>query len=448
MIRDTNEMSLYNCGVYSDDITNISNDNILNRPEILFNDVNDHSKFMYSRQVTIHKNARSLKNKIKYDNVKPLLMSSMRVINYENSIFPINTIKPKVQRDIFAPASQIPREVAVERKIREHSKYKIDELLKHAGIENYKLIPIKYIRDNTATTSLTYTKNKLNNFPLEWFDNRDYECMTILEWKNFGIIDGKQYPIPGYAFLPNPIGDFNNLITLFNWVMVSISSYRLETDLWTVTEIASNISYNIPRIYFYFIAENMENYIQRLKFAVHHRERCEKEMQYMLLIECMKLDTIRSMDLRKIKKVYELTFKDEKLRNDVSEKVKLNLFAEIEMDYRRTTCAIDFLQNAYLNTELKDLSFPECLRYTKVGATNIDCVTLKDTVKKALLKLKREIIYTTPEVSSAMIKIQFECLKVTEMNCFNFAISGNCNLKDYCDLQIKQRQSILNYLKG
>lgn len=106
-------------------------------------------------------------------------------------------------------------------------------------------------------------------------------------WIEHGIIDGISHPIPGEAFIPisektfvpsNPVEPMNYL---FVWTNVAVLDYLPEKKAYKVLTLDGlQRTYEIPRIYLMFKAEDPMVFAQRIKAAVDLRNQTESTIRY------------------------------------------------------------------------------------------------------------------------------------------------------------------------
>lgn len=96
-----------------------------------------------------------------------------------------------------------------------------------------------------------------------------------------GMVDGVRHPIPGKAFLkihePLELSKETN----YGWLNVAVTDYLPEIQLWSVLSLdGSQRTFNLPRIYIMFSAENPITFGQRIKAAVDLRNQVEDTIRY------------------------------------------------------------------------------------------------------------------------------------------------------------------------
>lgn len=353
--------------------------------------VNNHEKHLWKAQTDryapiIH----NLPKPIRESCLEP----AQRWIRYRGRVpitFPLQTIKPKVQLLHSAPPGQLPREVEVERRRRLYAEQKIQDMMKAAGVELWKLLPIEVLNNYlTAEESLDIFSVNYSKLPLEWFDDTDLDCMTPNDWINLGLLDGIRHPIPAEAFLPNrflqdnyshelssesmefsfedrsyeSFGLASKDVTivrnhLYQWTKVAVKDYDPEQLLWTVIDLITKVTYKIPRIQLMFIAENPEEYIYRVKKALLLRENCEKFLRLDVIVDSLILTGIPEMKQKLIDKIYDLTKIGLKNKNWNSKWLE-DLEVEIRLEYQRCFGKIEFEWNIRSNPiEFSFINLPD-----------------------------------------------------------------------------------------
>lgn len=353
-------------GYYSENLTLTKNTVNESKPNI-----NNHEKYLWTTQTN---------SPIIHDLPKPnresCLAPAQRWIKYRGRVpisFPLQTIKPKVQLLHYAPSGELPREVEVERRRRLYGKQKIQDMMKAAGVELWKLIPIDVMKNHLSEEeNLDVFGVKCSKFPLDWFDDTDLDCMTPADWMNLGLLDGIRHPLPAEAFLPNRFlqesfphepssesmefsfedrsyesyGLASKDVTvvrnhLYQWTKVAVRDYDPENELWIVTDLITKVTYKIPRIQLMFIAENPEEYICRVQKALLLRENCEKCLKLDLIVDSLILKGMPEINQKIVDKIYDLTKSGLKKKN-INEKWLEDLETETRLEYQRCLGKMEF----------------------------------------------------------------------------------------------------------
>lgn len=337
-------------------------------------------------------------------NRESCLAPAQRWIKYRGRVpisFPLQTIKPKVQLLQNAPSGELPREVEVERRRRLYSKQKLQDMMKAAGVELWKLIPIDVMKNHlNEEENLDVFGVKCSKFPLDWFDDTDLDCMTPIDWINLGWLDGVRHPLPAEAFLPNRFlqenfpheilseslefsfedqsyesyGLASKDVTvvrnhLYQWTKVAVRDYDSENLLWIVTDLITKVTYKIPRIQLMFIAENPEEFIYRVKKALLLRENCEKSLIIELIVDSLILRGITEINQKLIDKIYDLTRSGLKIKN-LNEKWLEDLEAETRLEYQRCFGKIEFEWNIRSNP----------IEYSYISLPNVEKIPRKPRI--------------------------------------------------------------------
>lgn len=418
---------------------------------------------MYGWQLKTDRSVLPVDHELQKSRCESRLAPAQRWIKYPGRLaisFPIQTIKPKVQLLLVAPPGQLPREVEVERRRRKYAKLNIQEMLKSAGIEMWRLVPIsvfhRYLTDEEKFDKFS---TKIGDFPLEWFDDDEYDCMTPWDWLNLGICDGDRHPIPGEAYLPNRFLDTNaeydeyDPITLRNylymWTKVAVQEYNPKTKLWLVTDISTKTTYQIPRIYLMFIAENPEDFICRVKKALNSRELCERYLKFGLIVDCMIMKGIPDANDKIKAKIDKLVLDDNPRMKYLNSEWINKLQIEVKFLYQRTLAKLKLVHNMKSNAaEYSFIHLPdEGLKYNFNQPKPL-IVSEIENYSEAQYTLSYITLYCMPGVCRAVFKVVSECFKVSEMSLFAVILPKTATLHDFQSIQSTTTTQVIQYLKG
>lgn len=204
--------------------------------------------------------------------------------------FPIETLKPKVQLMNETRPNVLPKKVAVERKRRDNDSNDWEDIYSRANLDMSTLIPV-HILKNVQHCG----KDRKPELPLEWFDDFEYDTQLPQDWLNMGLSEnGVRHPLPAKAFLPKYWEDSQMNVeseeqntTSYGWCMVAVRDYEPTKRRWLVTDIDNNRSYQIPRIYLMFLAEDPHAFLKRIIAACALRENAEKHIYFNIILDCM-----------------------------------------------------------------------------------------------------------------------------------------------------------------
>lgn len=366
--------------------------------------------------------------------------------------FPIQTIKPKVQLLYTALPGEIPREVEVERRLRRYSKNDLTKTLAKADIALWRLIPAHILHLNQKKSRIE-TQKLFNRFPLDWFDNYDFDCMLPDDWLNLGVLEGERHPIPGLAFLPNEANETYETTTaqlsnnLYKWVKVSVNSYDQIKLRWCVTDVETTLKYNIPRIYLMFMAEDPENFVNRIQYALRLRENSEKFLQYTSLTNCMETAGIPKLKDKMISKIYHYIRSTLKLpMNKFNENIA-SFGDETIIDYQRTLATIELKNNICLFPEkFQFISLPDEEPLTVKEPFVMEEIEEIDMSVRTYLKVKT--LFCLPGVIMAMDEVVKECAHVSQMSFYTLSISKTASLEDFFSTEDYVTSNVLTLIKG
>ena len=192
-----------------------------------------------------------------------------------------------------------------------------ETLLKDTLTENRKLVPVdKLHKILEHEGQIDYFHLDYNIFPLEWFDDYEFESMSPERWLSIPNLQGE-------AFLPKRRGfHFENrastsgsvamsafsdssyvqdlkdrarmraikkqfqtyLNNIYGWTMVNILGYNHETFMWQVFEPRLRRRYEVPRIYLRFLIEDPDKFTTRIKYAIKKRDIFENNFKFGFII--------------------------------------------------------------------------------------------------------------------------------------------------------------------
>lgn len=118
-------------------------------------------------------------------------------------------------------------------------------------------------------------------------EGEKYNCRTVEDWINLGMIDGTHYPLPATVFVPRfrsedemfSIED-DQLNKLFAWTNAAVTHYDRERKLWTVLTLdGRKREFKIPRVYIRLFAEDPRIYAKRVAAAIKHRRIAEASIK-------------------------------------------------------------------------------------------------------------------------------------------------------------------------
>ncbi|RLU27110.1 hypothetical protein DMN91_000909 [Ooceraea biroi] len=370
--------------------------------------------------------------------------------------FPAETFLPKVQMEYNIEPKILPRNVEMERRRREYKNFKIEDALEAEGVKPHDMLPPEKIRPLLSYEEKYDLYVRTNYLPLELFDDEEYDCRTVDDWINLGVIDGVRYPIPATVFVEKAmrkerIFDRNKelLSDLFGWFHAAVTDYDDEKRVWTVVILDGlKRKFHLPRIYIRFFAEDPRKFVQRIATAVKQRQIAENIIRYQFYLDCMQVEGMPTLD-EKQQEVIILS-----VTRHTSMKYKLkhlsDLIDEIVLEYRRVMC--DLMWRSLIKVEPQMFNF-----ITWEEINNIqDPFKVPETGKiytgmEDFTEMKRffhwMILYVLPEVREAMQCVVVECLYVSNMNLFVSNYGKSMFLSEFESQQLQETSTVIKYLK-
>lgn len=391
-----------------------------------------------------------------------LLQPALRWKKFSTKVaisFPIQTIKPKVQLLHRSAPGCLPREVEVERRLRQYSQKSISDILIAAGVDMASLIPVHILKEFLSPLELRNKySSQFSRLPLEWFDDFDYDCMRPQDWLDLGILADERHPIPAEAFLPTDF-DFEHAATMnepiesirnhiYVWVKVSVRDYDPVKMRWLVTDLEMAKSYRIPRIFLMFLAEDPINFCNRIKNALERRTNADRHMKFNLILDSMLLTGVPIPKPVLLNKIFMLTLPLKWRKNPN----KLNriepLMDEIKLDYQRFLASIDIHeclnenQTSFAFLELPSADKPQVKEPFMLNEYNID------RFEEAYEWLRLNTLYCLPAVINTVDSVVVECAHVSRLLFFTTNLSKTASLADFQNAQEIQSSTTLSYIKG
>jgi hypothetical protein len=195
-------------------------------------------------------------------------------------------------------------------------------LVKDILTENRKLIPVEKLHDILEHDGrLDFYRSKYNIFPLEWFDDFDFDPMSPARWLSIAHLQGEAFlPRRSYSHLDRNTSMCSSLAisaltegsyaqdvkdkarmkvskrqfegylnTLYRWTLVDVVGYDDARYLWHVYEPKFRRRYEVPRIYLRFLIEDPDRFVDRVQYAEHKRNVFERNLKFGFLLENMSM---------------------------------------------------------------------------------------------------------------------------------------------------------------
>ncbi|XP_044735428.1 dynein axonemal heavy chain 1-like [Chrysoperla carnea] len=389
--------------------------------------------------------------------IRPLFLAPAErwmTIEDENDIlFPVQTLKPKVQLQHKVGAKELPRKVEIERRRRDYASKDINEILTHLGIQKAQLIPVDVLQELTNYNHARLYKRQ-NYLPLELFDDEEYDDRTASDWMDVGYLEGVRHPMPAKAFLPTPVQKLdkqksNDLNSLYSWINVAVANYEKKRKLFTVLTLDGEQNvFKIPRIYLLFFAEDPYKFGIRISSAIKLRDECENLIRYELYLDCCSLEGIDEIDQSYLEPItkqatrnYEIKIKDP-LFNDW-------LIKEIRTNHKRAMCELRFRKVVRDNPhKFNFMTLPERTLEKEVALDKKGKIdTSMENFEGVRDFIHWYILYVIPESYAAIQCVVIECQKVHAMSLFITGYGKYVSLSEFHSIQSRQANNIITYLR-
>lgn len=367
--------------------------------------------------------------------------------------FPIQTIKPKVQLLHRSAPGCLPREVEVERRIREYSQKSISDILIAEGIDMSSLIPAHILkRYLTPEERRSHYCSKFSSLPLEWFDDFNYDCMRSHDWLDLGILANERHPIPADAFLPSDFEIDQDTVNIrdkiYLWTKVSVRDYDPEKMRWIVTDLNNAKCFRIPRIFLMFLAEDPMNFANRIKNALARRTNADRHMKLNLVLDSMLLTGVPVPKTKLLENIFKLTLPLMWQKNVIKLKRINPLMEEVKLDYQRLQASIGMMQCYHENKD--QFSFLKLPTDDEpIIKTTFRCAeTSVEQFESSFNWLRLNTLYCLPAVVNTIGSVVLECDYVSNLRFFTTNFSKTAALIDFQNVQEIQSSNTLSYIKG
>ncbi|XP_055847749.1 dynein axonemal heavy chain 1 [Episyrphus balteatus] len=345
--------------------------------------------------------------------------------------FPVQTIQPKVQMLRQVPIRQLPRDVEIDRRRRQHSNVKIYELLQKAGISNSKLV-----NNEEEPRRVTFVGDI--SVSLHVFDDDSFDTDTISGWLDKGLIDGVRHPLPAWGLIKTKIGDFS-------WQIVAVYNYNKEALKFTVIDLQEAKTHKLYRIHLMFMAENPYSFLERIKSALTRRSDFEAHVRYQMILDCTMYDEVPKMNQSLLNRIFKLSLMEESSHEDYIFK---NVTNEILFQYQRVMVSYElqnFLQNhsgelKFIKPTQPNLNLPrKCLHRTTEDVRN--------RFERSKKYFRVSTLFYTGESIQAMLSASLECVHIESLSLFTCFFTKSVALSDFVSAQESCSSTVIKYLK-
>ncbi|KAM9362199.1 LOW QUALITY PROTEIN: dynein axonemal heavy chain 1 [Symphorus nematophorus] len=384
---------------------------------------------------------------------------------------------PKVQMPYQTNPGQIPRKLQIERLRREYLKLDFEQLLAEKGVNTNLLRPRHHSRnDQPAATP----DNPVSPYlPLEIFDNDEYDCRTPEDWLALGYAERSpdRKPIPARALLPTddeiPSDDPKSSSLKYSWHLVGVLDYSKEKCQYLVEKVHHNTElsdeegnpiteehkkdkmntmlagtkYWVPRIKLLFNAEDPRVFVERIQFALHHRENTEALLLYHLTVDCMPIwEGMPSLDSHSLQHIRSYALTTPKLRLKNLDKCIGDLEKQVRLDYDRAMNRM--ILHKVVMTNPEEFSHITLPQKDPEYVPQTGCVpVLPFAFKKNETAFRLHSVLTKPEVICVLSEIRSECSKVATMRLFNVTSLKPLRLDEFEVMQSQIHTQISLFLR-
>ncbi|CAG9797357.1 unnamed protein product [Chironomus riparius] len=319
-------------------------------------------------------------------------------------------------------------------------------------IEKQRIVPTnvcqKILRQQSNFNQ--FESSDIPYFPLEWFDieaDVDYDSQYFRHCRE------------GLAFLPVVAPTTSSSTSSssydFEWHKVSIKAHNNESNKWHIEDVSNGDNYEVPRIYLMFIVEDPQNFIQRMRNAIQHREECERNLRFETILNEFPMNRVPHSFVHLYDKI-------EKLLNMSKTKTELMEFYQREacIVFQKTLVALQLKKfinerkssSEYLKQQ-KEIELPRKLHVERNLLKNNNNVSVSNNNEiynkiKSERNLKQLWLYCCPQSIKIMEFINNECESVSRMSFFHIQTSIPTNWETFHAEINSKIHSMSNFLKS
>ena len=209
----------------------------------------------------------------------------------------------------------------MERTKRAYASVDITELFESNGvIKKFKEIELK------KNKSPEEFKNSLDNIPLHYFENTEYESRDMSEWLR--LIKQSPEGLPARAYSAELYERNQELNVKISWKSCQIVEYNENLNQFKI--LFENSSYvqnaneesrgdvHLDRIYFCFDAEDPLLYAERIQDAFTRKETVHSKLALNLYVDSMPVDNLRPLNSTQVNRILGLAVNTDALRTNTA----------------------------------------------------------------------------------------------------------------------------------
>jgi len=198
----------------------------------------------------------------------------------------------------------------------------------------------------------------------------------------------------------------------------------------------TGVAVKVYRIHLCFQAENPFLFAQRVAAAHQLRREFESQIRYALYVDNMPTDELSPLDTEQVNRILVLALNTKKLKQNALDTT--SLLSEVNIDYARTMNKIIFDLNltrpalAQVSSALRMLENKEeaLAKFREKPWLGVMPVPRHD-FPKHFSDFCFNSFYTKGEAIKALVDVNEQCLKLTELSLFNTRISKSQTLSDF-----------------
>ncbi|XP_065194434.1 dynein axonemal heavy chain 1-like [Sycon ciliatum] len=425
--------------------------------------------------------------------------------------FPERSRQPKVQIAYDTRRGIMPRYVQMERNRRLFRDYNIEQLLAERNVD---IDDLKAAENCHAPRGLLNAKSKYEDntgcwafapyLPLPIFDNTDFECRSVDDWMEQGVLEEKcsdgsvkrvQHPLPAKAFLPvvqhpkAPIlsatsrirpkkGRFDRPVlkgksessedtaAQHAWVPVAVFKHLERYGCFLVCRVDNagipladcslkarkngidkdDLHYRVPRVLLMFDAEDPVNFANRVADAERRRRYCEAIIRYNLYLDCFPTEGLLPIPSSSLNRLVHYVSDTVNLKQTPkAEEYLTRLCRQISLEYQRAMAKLQFdieVKRSPDQYPYVTLPKPEPERVPNTGKVPIPAFDFATALQ--VLKFKTLLISTSAQ--NVLFSLSSECFAAAACNLFQTGLNKTMKLFDFDQMQSQSCVQVKTYL--
>lgn len=237
-------------------------------------------------------------------------------------------LHPKVFSPYELIQGHIPREEAIRRKRAAYDAVSLEQALAERGIDYFRegISGVTEVQGQGGGPKMPSYHRLL---PLEAFDDYSYDELSPEDWMMKGKDEetGEQLGVPGLAVR---VEDQKG-----RWVPCKVLEWNTKEHKLLCEWEDTNRRTWLPRVYTYFLAEDPQNFVERVVDANDRRQEAEAILRFNLCVESMPVDDSQILDAPAAERIREISLTNAALFNNEENLNLQGVLKEVNADYGR-----------------------------------------------------------------------------------------------------------------